>query len=480
MKRLFGIVLFFCVIAGCITSVANEKDNAAGQSLNHKWGLISDTLVRNPFFKVDSFRLDIIPPSSGVQFYKDGIVFLSHSKTEGKMLRNHISFGTTEAYYAVLIDSVLGDRTVFSPTASFVFPCEAITFNSDYTTMYFTKRPDNKGSEKIYQSVRNDKGEWISDSQPLNICTDGSIYTHPSLSANAEIMVFASNRKGSAGGLDLFVTRKEGLKWSYPENIGDLINTDDNELFPFLDSENNLFFSSDGHQGFGGYDIFISRYNGKGWDKPANLTQYINTANDELAFTLNRNDGKTAFFTARQKSGTRILQLFRVTFENQYALKNELTNLSNAFTHIALLDKPSGEKTVAVSTVPVKINPPKTEPIAEAVKREAAKEEVKAVEAPVKKTTVPDKKAISEPVQQVVKTETTIEAVKPSAIETAVTKDVVIYRVQFQANATPKGSYQITINGKDYKTYEYLYSGAYRTSFSVSRKSFVVVSLRRS
>ncbi len=447
MKRLFGIILLFSGVAGLIPTVANVVNDLVDLNIDYELVLNSDTIKNNPLIKVDSFSLKIIPPSSGVQFYKDGIVFLSHSKTEGKMLPSHISFGNNEAYYAILNDSVLGNRTVFSPAASFTFPCEAITFNSDYTIMYFTKREGNRDTEKIYQAIykvdKKGKGEWISDSQPLNICTDGSTYTNPSLSASGDIMIFASDRKGSVGGLDLYVTRKEGLNWSSPENLGNLINTNTNELSPFLDSENNLFFSSDGHQGFGGYDIFVSKYNGKGWDQPANLTQNINSPNDELAFTLNRIDGKSAFFTTRQKSGKLILQLFRVTFRNQYALK-EFTKLTNAFTQLALWNKPSGEKTDTISTVPLQITPSKTEPIAEAVKKESVTGKVS------QGKTLPEvKKEVKK-----VEAKETVTPVKPP---------VVVYRVQFVANSKPKGSYEITINGKIYKTYEYLYSGFYRT-----------------
>jgi hypothetical protein len=73
------------------------------------------------------------------------------------------------------------------------------------------------------------------------------------------MMIFASDRNGSLGGFDLFISRKEGEAWSAPENIGRLINTKSDELHPFLDNSDNLYFSSCGHPGYGGYDIFVSR-----------------------------------------------------------------------------------------------------------------------------------------------------------------------------------------------------------------------------
>lgn len=431
MKRLIGSGLILIVVAVNLTICATTKDNTPELGLNYEFPLLPDTTTGNPFFKVFPFRLTIMPPSLGIQFYRDGIVFLSNTKTEANLVPDHVSFGRTEAYYAKLADTVLVGRSLFSSSSPFTFPCEAMTFNSDYSIMYFSKLPQNRGSEKIYHAQyitdKNGKGAWKIDNQPLNFCIDPSAYTHPALSANGEMMVLASNKKPSEGKFDLFLTLREGLGWSKPENLGNQINTNGNELFPFLDSENNLFFSSDGHKGLGGYDLYFCRYNGKGWDKPANLSEYINSANDELAFTINPNDGKSAFFTTRQKSGKQSMQLFRVTFNDQSALK-EVTDLSKAFAWMIPPDKPSAE-IIAASTIPVPTDLPKTEPVIEPLKQEDPVKEVKADVVPV----------------------------KPQA------EPAVVYRVQFIANSKPKGSYKITINGVAFDTYEYLYSGLYRT-----------------
>ena len=173
------------------------------------------------------------------------------------------------------------------------------------------------------------------------------MYTHPALSPDGEKIVFSSDRSGSSGGLDLFISYKEGDSWSSPVNLGNKINTTGNELYPFLDQENNLFYSSDGIKGFGGYDIYFCRYNGNGWDKPVNLTQKINTADDDLAFTMSRLDGKSAFFTTRLKTFNRSTQLFKITFRDQYAASN-VTNLPGVFKYIALAEFSPAETAVTV------------------------------------------------------------------------------------------------------------------------------------
>jgi hypothetical protein len=413
MKRLLGIFLFSAAI-----NIASNG-SVAGTLVQ-----ISDTLNINRLLKVDKFGLEILPPSSGVQFYRDGIVFLFQTKSDAKMLESHTSFGATEAYYGVPKDTSVSNHILFSQSFSWTVPCEAMTFNSDYSIMYYTKRPSNKEPEKIfqarYQLAKNGKHEWISDTKPLSFCTDKSIFSHPALSADGEKMVFTSNRSESIGGLDLFISYKEANGWSSPINLGNLINTRGNELSPYLDQDNNLFFSSDGIQGFGGYDIFICRYNGRGWEKPANLTKIINSQDDELAFTLSRLDGKTAFYTTRYKTGNRSPRLFKVAFRDQYAIK-ELTNLSNVFKYIAQAGLVPAAEEIPVKTEPIPGNKPE-------IKITENKQEVK------------------------------ITAEKPPE-----TINEIIYRIQFLSNSKPKGSYSITIGGKTYKTFEYLSNGLYKS-----------------
>jgi len=147
MKRLSGILLIYA--ATCLVTTGNYTlPILIRPFLEHATIGISDTLDLGSLIRVGRFRLDIIPPSSGVQFYRNGIVFLSNSKAEGKMLESHTSFGTIEAYYAALLDTTLGNHVLFSPSSVWTIPCDAMTFNSDFSVMYFTKKPSNKENEK--------------------------------------------------------------------------------------------------------------------------------------------------------------------------------------------------------------------------------------------------------------------------------------------------------------------------------------------
>ena len=418
MKKIYGFVLIICTAAGLISGLVPVPDQ--------------DTLDRNSTIKIDPFRLSIILPSSGVQFYGDGLVFLSQSKNENKMLQNHISFGKTNAYYVIYDDTVPGKHIKFSSSGSFDVPCDAMTFNSDYSVMYYTRKPSGKDPEMIYRaeyrSLKGGKQDWISDQAPLRFCNDNFTYSHPSLSADEKTMVFSSNRTESAGGFDIFLSRMEGSEWSSPVSAGSLVNTAGDEVSPFLDQKNNLYFSSDGHPGSGGLDIYLCKYNGSGWDNPMNLTEVINTKDDELAFTLDPSDGQLAFFTRRMNSGKGSMKLYKVTFHDKIAA-NQLTNLSNAFTFIAMgdLQKPSPSKPVSTASVPdIQV---KNEPVA------------------------------APPIAQVQPEQ---EAPKPTITQSATPNEALVFRIQFATNSKPKGNYEITVNGKKYTTFEYLNNGVYK------------------
>ncbi|MEI6047509.1 MAG: hypothetical protein WCS03_01300 [Bacteroidota bacterium] len=424
MRKLPVIVLFFFIIPGLFTSVTTQKELNHILNFDSLWKIEHDTIGLINLIEADSFDLTILQPSSGVQFYKDGIVFLSMTKNEEKMLPDQISFGGLEAYFAIPEDSVLGKHLIFSPWSSFSYPCEAITFSPSFNTMYFTKLNKKKSREKIYKAIftSNDKNQagWLSEIIPLDFCTDNATYSHPTLSADEKMLIFASDRQGTLGGMDLFITRSDDNKWSSPENLGMLINTPGNEFFPFLDSDNNLFFSSDGLPGYGGYDIFTCKFNGENWDKPINLSHRINTANDDIAFTINKTDGKSAFYTRRQNTGKTEMQLFRVAINNKVADSNPLT-ISYIFNGKPEFKVVSTEEKMVANVKLVEVEPEK-----------------------------PAKPLVM------------VDTIKSVPEEKKVINDTIVYKVQILSSTAPKGKYQITVNNKLYDTEEYYYLREYR------------------
>lgn len=474
MKRPLIIISFFVLAIIFISSASEGEYLRRELLLNSSPVTISDTTNFVRFLKVDTFRLSLIPPSSGIQFYKNNIVFLSRSKDERKMTPNQISFGAVEAYYAQVEDSVTGRHLIFSPVASFSYPCEAMTFSRDYNTVYYTKIPKRGNKTKIFAGklVPNSTNPTglVSDEQPLDFCRDDFNYSHPALSVDENLMVYASDRNGPLSGMDLFLSRKIGNNWSEPESLGDSINTPGNEFFPFLDSNNNLFFSSDRLPGFGGFDIFTCKFNGTGWDKPVNLSGSINTVQDEIAFTINNTDGKSAFFTRRQRLGRGEMQLFRVTLK-QGADNQNLLTISDVFKGKSV-SKPELAATAItkeVKTDDKEAVKAKNEPVV--VKKDISRvtETAPSVKNLADKDKIKSEPKVAKTENAVPKTETKVSRPenKPVSsnqnIQSSVGRnDVVVYRVQLLPSESQKKSKEIVLNGTTYKLYEYVYLGAPR------------------
>ena len=143
--------------------------------------------------------------------------------------------------------------------------------------------------------------EW-SEPKPLpgKINRNDSWESQPSLSSDGKLLFFASDRPGGYGGSDIwYAVRNSDGTWRDPVNMGPTINTSKNERSPFLHTDSKtLYFSSNGHDGLGGQDIFYSKLDPKRqWTVPVNIGYPINTENDEVDFFVSL-DGKTGFFSS--------------------------------------------------------------------------------------------------------------------------------------------------------------------------------------
>lgn len=176
------------------------------------------------------------------------------------------------------------------------------TISIDNKFLYFAMQRQEGGAQAncdIYVST-NEDDTW-SEIKKMNSNVNHPVYwdSQPTLSADGNSLYFASDRPGGYGGIDLYVTRKDvktGV-WGVPQNMGPKINTSGHEKTPFIHSDSEtLYFSSDGHFGFGGMDIFFIRKNEKGeWMDPENIGYPINTEADDVGFFVST-DSKTGYF----------------------------------------------------------------------------------------------------------------------------------------------------------------------------------------
>lgn len=178
----------------------------------------------------------------------------------------------------------------------------AQTISSGGNYMYFTAcdRPGGLGSCDLYFSAF-DRGKW---SVPINIGAPvNTSYweSQPSVSADGKILFFSSSRPGGIGGKDIWYSvMKENGNWSIPVNMGDTVNTEGDEMSPFIHFDGRtLYFASDGRPGMGGFDLFFTRMNDDStWSQPKNLGYPINTFNDEMGLIIEAG-GQKAIFSSK-------------------------------------------------------------------------------------------------------------------------------------------------------------------------------------
>lgn len=177
----------------------------------------------------------------------------------------------------------------------------------DGKVFLFTRCRYVKGSNlgaEIYMSKRSG-GQW-SEPQKVEIFKDSSItVAHPALSIDGKFLYFVSDAENGEGGKDLWRCSIKGDTFGKAENLGNQINTEGDEMFPSFDSKGNLYFSSDGHVGLGGLDIFKAVCDTSGNWIVENMKAPINSSADDFGITFERGQSIRGFFSSNrnQKRG---------------------------------------------------------------------------------------------------------------------------------------------------------------------------------
>jgi len=211
--------------------------------------------------------------------------------------------------------------------------------------------PEGRGSCDLYISYLTDRG-W---SAPENL--GDSINTEawesaPSLSPDKRDLYFASKRADGFGGSDIFVShRLRNGQWSSPENLGPVINTVGDEGTPFIHADNqSLYFTSSGHPGYGGDDLFVSRKGPGGvWQKPENLGYPINTIENEGSLVIAA-DGKTAYYASDRADSRGGLDLYTFELRSDIRPAQTLWVKGKVFDKTTLKGLPSGVELTDLST----------------------------------------------------------------------------------------------------------------------------------
>ncbi len=253
----------------------------------------------------------------------------------------------------------LGDSisTNYSETINTKMHEATFAITKDRKTIYFTRNNFLKGKKKtdgnkvsrlkIYKAERVEN-EWQNVVElPFN--SDDHSTEHPALNASENTLYFSSDRPGGFGSLDLYsVAINDNGTFGEPKNLGKTINTDRREQFPFINGSNQLYFSSNGHAGFGLLDVFVSKQQNGVFQKPDNVGKPINGGYDDFAYSVGHG-GKKGFFSSNRPEGKGSDDIYRFSETKPLVIEgckqyiagiitDEITKLPIAFAEVNLVD----------------------------------------------------------------------------------------------------------------------------------------------
>jgi outer membrane protein OmpA-like peptidoglycan-associated protein/tetratricopeptide (TPR) repeat protein len=250
-------------------------------------------------YKIEDAGINSKYSDYGSSLYGNKLVFTSSRDTGSLMQRKHkwTNESFTNLYYSDLGEEMApGKVNKFSKKVKSKFHESSAVFTKDGKTMYFTRNnflDGKKGKDgkeitliKIYKATfEND--DWAKITE-LPFDSDSYSTAHPVLSPDEKTLYFASDMPGTIGQSDLFKVKiNEDGSFGTPENLGNEINTEGKETFPYITDEDELYFASDGQPGMGGLDVFVSKINSDGtFGEVQNLGDGANSPKDDFAYLI--------------------------------------------------------------------------------------------------------------------------------------------------------------------------------------------------
>lgn len=243
--------------------------------------------------KLNTTHLDFSPIP-----YRDGVVFTS---TRGiSRMNNRKDVWTKDNFSDLFYAKKNDDGTLQDPIPLFgaingSYHDGTATFNRPGNMMFFTRNNNDGKSKKglidlkIYMATKDADGYWA-NMEELEFNSDEFTTCHPTLSPDGRRLYFASNRPGGYGGLDIYVVTSADGGWTTPQNLGPTVNSSDNEIFPFMGEDETLYYSSKGHKGLGGLDIYMAQKvdseDEGSWSIRENMGEKFNTKKDDFGFWI--------------------------------------------------------------------------------------------------------------------------------------------------------------------------------------------------
>lgn len=289
-----------------------KKGSAEASAQELKNEILLDKIIStNDKFDVKTVAVNTEYSDFSPMFYGDDQVVYASSK-DSSVFKTRKYKWNDQPFLDLYVSKVneetsdLKNAVKFSKKINSKYHEASVTFSPDNQTMYFTRnnykkklRRDKNGVNhlKIYKSTKVD-GEW-EEAVELSFNSDNYSTGHPALSSDGKLLYFVSDMPGSIGMSDIFVVDVlENGSYSEPRNLGPGINTEKREMFPFV-TDNKLYFSSDGHVGLGGLDVYEAKYSEEGFEEVVNVGKPVNSSKDDFSYIINEKNQKGYFASNR-------------------------------------------------------------------------------------------------------------------------------------------------------------------------------------
>ena len=279
-------------------------------------------LTNIQFLLEDSMHYAVRPVKLNTEYgelcpvpYENGTVFISN-RMEVKAVHN-IDAALQTPFYRLYFSMILpdtanagnvnfGKAVPFGKELASKFHTGPVAFYNNFHNMVFASSGEEIGTNgertlQLFFAERSPEGWKVTKPFPFN--ASGYSISDPAINQDGNILFFSSDMKGGYGGKDLYRSEFINGQWTKPVNLGEHINTTQDEAYPYLHQNRTLYFSSNGHPGFGGLDIFKAEINAEEFDEAHNMGYPINSSFDEFGITIDSLNTHGYFSSNRNNGG---------------------------------------------------------------------------------------------------------------------------------------------------------------------------------
>ena len=276
------------------------------------WAMLNKS--KAPEYFIDTLGFNTAQSELTPTFFKKGIIY---AKSAG----DDVNPATGLSYYNLFFAETKADSSWTTSTLQNVnseVHDAAPFYDQNDKKLYFTRNNHYRGRtitskdgqvklELYFATYIDNKFTGV---RPLSVNSKTYSVGQPTVSPDGNVLIFASDKPGGYGGIDLYYCVRKGNEWSNAKNLGPAINTAGDELYPYMSPEGDLYFASNFHPGFGGFDIFKSTRVEEYWTIPENLGMPVNSSQDDYALIIKNGSG---YFTSNRAGGQGSDDIYQVT-----------------------------------------------------------------------------------------------------------------------------------------------------------------------